>query len=180
MLIILDRDGVINQDSDFYIKSVEEWQPIEGSIEAIAALKQAGHTVAIATNQSGLARGFYNLETLHAMHTKMQQLLKPFNTKVDYIAYCPHSPEDHCNCRKPLTGMLETIVQHFKRPKHEVVMVGDSISDYQAANHFGIRYMQVLTGKGDRTIASGKLPTHIAIYPNLQAAVNALLLQHSF
>ncbi|WP_020558227.1 D-glycero-beta-D-manno-heptose 1,7-bisphosphate 7-phosphatase [Thiofilum flexile] len=179
MLIILDRDGVINQDSDFYIKSVEEWQPIEGSIEAIVALKQAGHQVAIATNQSGLARGFYTLETLHAMHAKMQQLLQPFNTQVDYIAYCPHGPEEGCTCRKPLAGMLAAIVRHFNVPLSEVVMIGDSISDYQAASAFGISYLQVLTGKGERTIASGKLPAHIAVYPDLQAAVNALLSNQS-
>ncbi|MBK8452692.1 MAG: D-glycero-beta-D-manno-heptose 1,7-bisphosphate 7-phosphatase [Thiofilum sp.] len=175
MLIILDRDGVINHDSDFYIKSVDEWQPIEGSIEAIAALKQAGHSVAVATNQSGLARGYYTLGTLNAMHAKMQQLLQPFNTQVDYIAYCPHGPDDVCSCRKPLTGMLEAIAQQFNSPKAEIMMIGDSISDYQAASAFGIEYLQVLTGKGERTVASGKLPSHIKIYSDLRVAVQALL-----
>jgi D-glycero-D-manno-heptose 1,7-bisphosphate phosphatase len=175
MLIILDRDGVINHDSDFYIKSVNEWQPIEGSIEAIAALKHAGHTVAIATNQSGLARGYYSEATLHAMHDKMQQLLKPLNAQVDYIAYCPHSPDANCTCRKPLAGMLQTIAEYFNVPKAEIVMVGDSLTDYQAASAFGIAYIQVLTGKGERTVASGKLPNAIPHYADLQTAIQTLL-----
>lgn len=175
MLVILDRDGVINHDSDFYIKTVDEWQPIEGSIEAIAALKQAGHTVAIATNQSGLARGYYSEATLHAMHDKMQHLLKPHNAQVDYIAYCPHGPDESCTCRKPLAGMLETIVKYFNTPLNDVVMVGDSFTDYQAASTYGIRYIQVLTGKGGRTIESGKLPNDIPIYADLATAVKVLL-----
>jgi histidinol-phosphate phosphatase family domain/HAD-superfamily hydrolase, subfamily IIIA len=112
-LIILDRDGVINEDSDAFIKTVDEWIPIPGSIEAMARLYQAGYTLAIATNQSGIARGYYDVSTLNAMHAKLHDLLAKQGGKVAYIAYCPHLSSDRCACRKPNPGMLLTIAKHF-------------------------------------------------------------------
>ena len=147
-LIILDRDGVINVDSDDYIKSPDEWLPIEGSLEAIGRLNAAGYKVAIATNQSGIARGYYDIETLNAMHIKMQQLLEPFNAHIDYITYCPHGPDDHCHCRKPLPGMLQQIAGHYQADLSDVYFIGDNFSDITAAQNAGCLFALVRTGKG--------------------------------
>lgn len=174
-LIILDRDGVINQDSDQYIKSPQEWFPIEGSIEAIALLKQAGYQVAIATNQSGIARGYYDEHTLHAMHRKMSQLLKAHAADVDYIAYCPHGPDDGCSCRKPKAGMLYEIADHFAADLSQVTMVGDTLGDMRAAQAAGANFVLMKTGKGERVIAAGELPKSIPVYNNLLAYVQQLL-----
>ncbi len=153
-LIILDRDGVINDDSDHYIRSVEEWVPISGSLAAIANLQQAGHKIAVATNQSGLARGYYDVAALAAMHSKMQRLLAELGGQVDYIAYCPHLPGDQCHCRKPAPGMLQDILQQFEMSADDAVFVGDSYSDYQAATAAGMDFSLVRTGKGERTLAA--------------------------
>lgn len=114
MLIILDRDGVINQYNGSYICSVDEWLPIPGSIEAVARLYKAGHRLAIATNQSGIARGFYGTDVLDSMHQKMAQLVEAQGGHIDFIAYCPHHPDEHCGCRKPLTGLLDQIRDHLQ------------------------------------------------------------------
>lgn len=182
-LIILDRDGVINEDSDAFIKTVDEWIALPGSIEAIARLKQAGYTVAIATNQSGIARGYYDVATLDAMHEKMQGLLaqQDAQAQVDYIAYCPHLGDDACDCRKPKPGMLLTIAQHYGiavgDAKHtaEVLMVGDSLRDWQSAAAAGMQYAQVRTGKGERTLSSGDLPDDVPVFDDLAAVVAQLL-----
>ena len=181
-LIILDRDGVINHDSDHYIKSVQEWQPIAGSIEAIALLKQAGYYVAIATNQSGIARGYYNLDTLQAMHTKMQALLAPYSSAIDYIAFCPHAPDDGCACRKPKAGMLLEIAQHFKADLSQVTLVGDTLSDQGAAQAAGTQFVLVKTGKGQRVLAARKhtdKPRNLQVYENLLDYVQSLLAHHT-
>lgn len=174
-LIILDRDGVINHDSDNYIKSVEEWIPIAGSLEAIAALNKAGYQIAIATNQSGIGRGYYTLKTLEAMHYKMQHLLTAFGGHIDAIEYCPHLPEDLCFCRKPKAGMLTNIAKKFAVNPHNIVMVGDTMGDYKAAMVAGMSFVLVKTGKGERTLASGQLPHAISHYDNLAAYIHCLL-----
>ncbi len=175
-LIILDRDGVINEDSDAYIKSPEEFIPLPGSLEAIARLKQAGYTVAIATNQSGIARGYYDETTLAAMHEKLARLLAQHGGAIDYIAYCPHGPDDHCSCRKPLPGLLNEISEHFKTDLDNVPMIGDSLRDIQAARSVGGDPVLVQTGKGARTLdtASAELQ-HVPVYANLAKAVDAIL-----
>lgn len=151
-LVILDRDGVINEDSDNFIKSVDEFIPLPGSIEAIARLKRAGYAVAIATNQSGIARGLYSLETLHAMHDKLAALLAEQGVAIDSIHYCPHGPDDSCDCRKPKPGMIYEIEQMLDLPLANAVMVGDSLRDIQSAQAAGIDAVLVRTGKGQRTL----------------------------
>ena len=174
-LIILDRDGVINYDSDNYIKSPEEWIPLEGSLEAIAQLNTMGFLVAIATNQSGIARGFYSKEVLDAMHTKMRHLLKKVGGEIDYITYCPHGPGEGCACRKPKPGMLLEIAKHFSIAPKEVIFVGDSGGDIQAAESANMEFVLVKTGKGERTIeaeSSVNPKPHYAIYDSLQDFVS--------
>lgn len=174
-LIILDRDGVINQDSDTYIKSVDEFIPLPGSLEAIARLKQAGYTIAIATNQSGIARGYYDEATLAAMHDKLAHLLDEQGGEIDYIAYCPHGPNDDCDCRKPLPGLLTEIGSHFNVELADVPIIGDSLRDIQAARAVGAFPILVKTGKGERTLANTDHISDIPVYTDLAAAVDALL-----
>ena len=174
-LIILDRDGVINHDSDDYIKSPQEWLPIDGSIEAIVLLKRAGYQVAIATNQSGISRGFYDVNTLHAMHKKMSNLLQEHAVDVDYIAFCPHGPDDACLCRKPKAGLLHEIADHFDADLSQVTMVGDSLSDMRAAQAARANFVLVKTGKGGRVLATGELPASIPVYDDLLTYVQQLL-----
>ena len=174
-LIILDRDGVINQDSDDYIKLVDEFIPLPGSLEAIAQLNQAGYTVAVATNQSGIARGFYDVDTLVAMHNKLAGLLTPLGGHIDYIAYCPHGPDDNCDCRKPKPGMYHQIAKHFDTSLEQVPIIGDSLRDLQAAQQVNASPILVRTGKGDRTMSKGTGLEGIPIYDNLAAAVDDLL-----
>ena len=174
-LIILDRDGVINEDSDNYIKSVEEFIPLPGSLEAIARLKQAGYTIAVATNQSGIARGFYNEAALAAMHDKLSRLLDEQGGEIDYIAYCPHGPDDDCACRKPLPGLLNEIREHFNVELTNVPIIGDSLRDIQAARSVGASPILVKTGKGEQTLEKSDQLKDIPIYADLAAAVDALL-----
>lgn len=174
-LIILDRDGVINQDSDDFIKSPDEFIPLPGSLEAISKLHKAGYTIAVATNQSGIARGYYSLDTLQKMHDKLANLLTKLGGKVDYIAYCPHGPDDNCNCRKPKPGMYHTIANHFKTELENVPVVGDSLRDLQAAQAVHAKPYLVRTGKGDRTIAKGEGIEGVPVFDNLAAVVEQLL-----
>ena len=174
-LIILDRDGVINEDSDAYIKSVDEWIPIAGSTEAMAQLTHAGYSVTIATNQSGIGRGYYDVATLDAMHAKLRDLLAPLGGKVDYIAYCPHVSEDQCACRKPKAGLLQAIGAHFAADLTQAIVVGDSLRDWQAAAAVGANYAQVRTGKGLKTLADPRLPRDIPVFDNLAQFVATLL-----
>ena len=174
-LIILDRDGVINHDSDDYIKSAEEWIPIAGSLEAMARLQQAGYTLAIATNQSGISRGYYSEATLDAMHAKLQRLLAAHGGTVSYIVYCPHLAADACECRKPQPGMLQEIITQCGALPTATVMVGDSLTDWQAACAAGIGYVQVRSGKGERTLAKGVLPANIPVFDNLADYADSLL-----
>ena len=174
-LIILDRDGVINRDSDNFVKTLDEWIPIPGSIEAIAALSQAGWTVAVATNQSGLARGYFNQATLEAMHQHLQDLVAQQGGRVDLIVHCPHGPDDNCTCRKPLSGLFENIAAHFQVPLDGVPTVGDSLRDLQAGVAVGCRPLLVRTGKG-ATAEQKVLPPGTLVFDDL-AAVAAYLLE---
>lgn len=174
-LIVLDRDGVINQDSEAFVKSVEEWIPIPGSIEAIARLSQAGWTVAVATNQSGLARGLFDLNTLADMHLKMQQLVMEQGGRIDLIVHCPHGPDDGCDCRKPAPGMFRTIAEHFGlEDLHGVPVVGDSHRDLHAGLVLGGTPYLVKTGKGLRTLMNS-LPPGTQVFDDLAAVADHLL-----
>lgn len=176
-LIILDRDGVINHDSDEYIKSPEEWRPIDGSLEAIAQLNHSGYTVVVASNQSGLARGYFDIETLSSMHRKMDELLEKVGGRVDAIFYCPHSPDDGCACRKPRPGMLLDIGQRFNVPLKDVIFIGDSVSDIKAAKNAHARSILVRTGKGVKAekILQAEKSESVPVYDDLAAAVAAIL-----
>lgn len=173
-LLILDRDGVINEDSDAYIKSVQEWLPIAASIEAIAQLSKAGWTVAVATNQSGIARGYYGLATLDAMHERLRALVAEQGGEVGLIVYCPHGPDDGCDCRKPRPGMLQTIARHYQAELAGVWFVGDSMGDLEAAVAVGAQPVLVKTGKGCRTLAKA-LPQGTLIFEDLAAVARELI-----
>ncbi|WP_420588875.1 D-glycero-beta-D-manno-heptose 1,7-bisphosphate 7-phosphatase [Bacterioplanoides sp.] len=151
-LIILDRDGVINQDSDAYVKSVDEWIPIPGSAKAIADLCKAGFQVAVATNQSGLARQYFTQSDLDAMHKKMAVLVKAEGGKFAHIAWCPHGPDDDCNCRKPLPGLIHQIEKALNVSAEGAWMVGDSLRDLQAGAAANCKVALVKTGKGEKTL----------------------------
>lgn len=175
-LIILDRDGVINHDSDEYVKSVDEWIPLPGSLEAIARLCQAGWTVAVATNQSGIARGYFDLATLDAMHQKLDYLLAPLGGKIDRIEFCPHGPDVDCDCRKPLPGMFRNLVAHYGLPDLQgVPVVGDSLRDLEAGLALHATPYLVKTGKGERTLAKGGLPAGTFVMDDLAAVADDLL-----
>ncbi|MDP3621552.1 MAG: D-glycero-beta-D-manno-heptose 1,7-bisphosphate 7-phosphatase [Polynucleobacter sp.] len=179
-LIILDRDGVINEDSDAYVKSAAEWIPIPGSLEAIALLSQAGYQIAVATNQSGLARGLFTINDLHAMHQKMADLLSPLGGRVDSIFFCPHVDADRCDCRKPLPGLMRDIASRYRKndstmPLLGVPIVGDSLRDLEAATVLGATPHLVLTGKGQQTLDQGGLPTGTVVHTNLLAFTKCLL-----
>jgi len=176
-LIVLDRDGVINHDSDEYIKSPEEWLPIEGSLEAIARLNHGGYTVVVASNQSGLARKYFDIDSLTAMHKKMDDMLAKIGGRVDAVFYCPHGPDDDCDCRKPKPGMLLEIGRRFNVPLKEVVFIGDSISDIKAASNASAQAMLVRTGKGEKAEKIIKLECKesVPVHDNLADAVTAIL-----
>ncbi|MDR2195940.1 MAG: D-glycero-beta-D-manno-heptose 1,7-bisphosphate 7-phosphatase [Gallionellaceae bacterium] len=174
-LIILDRDGVINRDSDMFIKSPDEWQPIPGSLEAIMRLYQADYRVVVATNQSGVGRGLFDMHTLNAIHDKMTKAVAYAGGRIDAIFFCPHAADAHCHCRKPKTGMLEAIAARYNVDLHGVPAVGDSLRDLTSAAKMGAQPMLVLTGKGARTQVAGGLPEGTRTYPDLAAAVAALV-----
>ncbi|MGH8687553.1 MAG: D-glycero-beta-D-manno-heptose 1,7-bisphosphate 7-phosphatase [Burkholderiales bacterium] len=168
-LVILDRDGTINQDSAQYIKSPAEWKPIKGSLEAIARLTQSGHRVVVATNQSGIARGLFDTATLNAIHDAMQRAVQQAGGRIDAIFFCPHAGEAACDCRKPKPGMLLEIGRRLNTPLEGVPMVGDSLRDLEAAAAAGARPVLVLTGKGRRTRDGGGLPPGTEVFPDLAA-----------
>ena len=174
-LVILDRDGVINHDSAAYIKSPEEWKPIAGSLEAIALLSQAGYRVLVATNQSGVGRGLFEMATLNAIHDKMHRALGLAGGRIDGIFYCPHAHDAGCNCRKPKPGLLEEIAHRFGVSLEGVPFIGDSLRDLQAAVAVGAQPILVLTGKGKKTRKDGDLPEGTVVYDDLAAAVRSLL-----
>ena len=173
-LVILDRDGVINHDSDQYIKSPEEWQPIAGSLEAIARFTQAGYRVVVATNQSGLGRGLFDMDALNAMHDKMHKAVNQLGGRIDAVFFCPHAADAGCDCRKPKPGMLVEIAARFDADLKDVPAIGDSLRDLQAASAVGARPILVLTGKGQQTLEAGGLPEGTDIHQDLAAAAVAL------
>jgi D-glycero-D-manno-heptose 1,7-bisphosphate phosphatase len=174
-LVILDRDGVINYDSAQFIKSPEEWIPIPGSLEAIAMLNQAGFRVALATNQSGIERGLFDMATLNAIHDKMQRALSQFGGRIDALFYCPHTAESHCACRKPKPGMLEEISKRFGMPLGGVPCVGDSLRDLEAGVTLGAQPILVRTGKGEKTLAEGGLPVDTWVCADLMEATHRII-----
>ncbi len=174
-MVILDRDGVINEDSDAYIKSPEEWLPIEGSLEAIRQLKKAGYLVAVASNQSGLARGLFDQQALDAIHAKMEGMLAQRGVSLDGIFYCPHGPADNCLCRKPKPGLLLQIGREFGIDLKQSWFVGDSFSDVQAARMAGARPVLLRTGKGQQTIDKYGPFNDIPVHDNLARFVRELL-----
>lgn len=175
-LVILDRDGVLNEDSDAFIKTPGEWVALPGSAEAVARLNRAGYTVVVATNQSGLARGYFGTDTLAAIHEKMRQHLANHGAHLDAIYVCPHGPEDGCNCRKPAAGLVDQIIADYGTV-HGVPLVGDSLRDLQAGIARHCAPVLVLTGKGHRTLVTG-LPEAlgpVAVYDSLAQFVDQFL-----
>jgi D-glycero-D-manno-heptose 1,7-bisphosphate phosphatase len=168
-LVILDRDGVINVDSDAFIKSPDEWVAIPGSLEAIARLNQAGYRVAVASNQSGIGRGLFDMATLNAIHVKMQRAAAVVGGRIDAVFFCPHTAEDQCECRKPKPGLLKMIVERFEIDPAATPVVGDSLRDLQAGAALGFPTHLVLTGKGQQTLAAGGLPEGTRVHDNLKA-----------
>lgn len=174
-LVILDRDGVINKDSDEYIKSPEEFVAIEGSCHAIVRLKQAGYYVVIATNQSGVGRGLFDIETLNKIHLKLHNKMASMGVNIDGIFFCPHHPDDNCDCRKPKPGLFYEISQRFKIDLESAIAVGDSLRDIQAAKIAGALPVLVRTGKGAQTVRKKTGLEGVPVYRNLAAVVDDIL-----
>ncbi|MCC7216371.1 MAG: D-glycero-beta-D-manno-heptose 1,7-bisphosphate 7-phosphatase [Burkholderiales bacterium] len=174
-LILRDRDGVINHDSEHFIKSPDEWRAIPGSLEAIARLNHAGYRVVVATNQSGIGRGLFDMAMLNAIHEKMHRALAHVGARVDAIFYCPHTADARCECRKPRPGMLIEIGKRFNVELTGVPCIGDSLRDLVSADAVGGQPMLVLTGKGEKTLREGNFPKNTVIFPDLAFAVSALL-----
>lgn len=182
MLVILDRDGVINDDSNTYIRGLSDWHPIEGSVAAIADLSRAGYRIAIATNQSGLSRGYFTLDDLELIHARLCDLVEAEGGEIDGIFYCPHLPGEGCRCRKPATGLLDAIYEELNEPLVGSPFIGDSLKDLQAAERSGCIPILVRTGKGSGSFTALQNGTHglakpeaVAVFPNLRAAADALM-----
>ena len=174
-LVILDRDGVINYDSPSYIKSPDEWKPIPGSLEAIARLNQAGYHVVVATNQSGVSRGLFEMATLNAINDKMHRALGQVGGRIDAIFFCPHAQDAGCNCRKPRPGLLEEIARRFNVNLKGVPSIGDGLRDLEASAAVGAEPILVLTGKGQKTRQEAALPPGTLIFADLAEAVKSLI-----
>jgi D-glycero-D-manno-heptose 1,7-bisphosphate phosphatase len=174
-LIILDRDGVINEDSDEYIKSPTEWNPIRGSLEAIARLHRAGWRVVIATNQSGIARKLFDLDTLARIHETMHRQVIETGGLIDAVFFCPHGPDDGCSCRKPQPGMFHDIATRLRIDLQGVPAIGDSLRDIQAAHAAGATPLLVKTGKGFGTVSQPDFDPSVPVFNDLYGAVNHLL-----
>ncbi len=174
-LAILDMDGVINHDSDDYIKSEQEWIPIPGSLQAIARLNQQGYHIVIATNQSGLARGKLTLNELNRIHRKMHIHLAQYGGEIDAIFFCPHGPDEGCVCRKPKPGLLKEIERRLHTLLPGVPVIGDRLSDIQAAQAVKASPILVRTGKGQTQLDEGLIPDGIPCYDDLAQATTALL-----
>ena len=168
-LVILDRDGTINHDSEQFIKSPNEWRPLEGSLEGIARLAQANYRIVVATNQSGIARGLFDTATLVAIHDTLQRAVMQAGGRIDAFFFCPHSADSACACRKPQPGMLLEVARRFNISLKDTYMVGDALRDVEAAAAAGAKPVLVLTGRGRRTQEEGRLPTGTAVFDNLAA-----------
>jgi D-glycero-D-manno-heptose 1,7-bisphosphate phosphatase len=174
-LVILDRDGVINHDSDQFIKSPQEWKPIAGSLEAISSLTQAGFRVVVASNQSGVGRGLFDMATLNAIHAKMHKLVGLAGGRIDAVFFCPHTADSRCQCRKPKSGLFQEIAQRLHVDLKGVPAVGDALRDIQAALSVGAKPILVKTGKGMRTLQGGELPEGVPVYEDLREAANIII-----
>ena len=171
-LVILDRDGTINEDSADYIKSAQEWQPLPGALDAIARLNHAGWHVVVATNQSGLGRGLFDVAALNAMHAKMHSMLAAVGGRIDAVFYCPHGPEESCNCRKPAPGLFEQIAERYGMPLTGMPSAGDSARDLVAAVAVGCEPHAVLTGKAapyKNGVLPSAYPAHTIVHADLSA-----------
>jgi D-glycero-D-manno-heptose 1,7-bisphosphate phosphatase len=166
-LVILDRDGTINYDSDQYIKSPAEWRPIPGSLEAIGRLTQAGYRVVVATNQSGIARGLFDTATLISIHDTLQRAAAQTGGRVDAFFFCPHAADSTCECRKPKPGMVLEVARRFNVSLADTYMVGDTLRDVQAAAAAGARPVLVLSGRGRKTLEEGMRPPGTAVFQDL-------------
>ena len=174
-LAILDRDGVINQDSAAFIKHPDEWIALPGSLEAIARLSRSGWRVVIASNQSGVARGLFSMDTLNGIHAKLRREVAHAGGAIDAIFVCPHGPDDGCSCRKPNAGLFLDIGRRYDLDLSQVPSVGDSLRDLQAAKKAGCRPWLVLTGNGRKTLDNGELPSGTRVCDDLAAVVDAWL-----
>lgn len=173
-LVILDRDGVINYESDAYIKSPEEWRPIPGSLEAIARLNRAGFTVVVATNQAGVGRGLFSAATLAAIHQKMQAAVEQTGGRLAGIFVCPHAPWDNCSCRKPKPGLYQQIAEQLKVTLRHVPVIGDSLRDIEAAESVGARPILVRSGYGERSLLELQGAQRAEVFADLAAATDQL------
>ncbi len=173
--VILDRDGVINFDSDQFIKTPDEWRPIPGSLEAIARLNQAGFRVVVASNQSGVGRGLFDMSTLNAIHAKMHKLTAQAGGRIDAVFFCPHAADSRCACRKPRPGLFQEISSRLHMDLKGVFAVGDALRDVEAALAGGAKPILVRTGKGMKTLAAGQLPANVPVYDNLLQAAQAII-----
>ncbi len=181
-LVILDRDGTINQDSDDYVKTVDEWIPLPGAIDAMARLHHAGWHVVIASNQSGLGRGLFDVATLNQMHDKLNKLLSKAGGRVDAIFYCPHTPDEQCQCRKPQPGMFKQIGERFGVQVADVHAVGDSLRDAQAAAAWGCQTHLVQTGKSQGLTGHAlprEFPATTRVHKDLSAFADWLISESS-
>jgi D-glycero-D-manno-heptose 1,7-bisphosphate phosphatase len=174
-LVLLDRDGVINEDSDAYVKSVDEWRPIPGSLEAIARLCQAGFTVAVVSNQSGLARGLFDAATLEAIHAEMERQVEAAGGRLAGVFHCPHAPEAGCECRKPRPGLLRQVEAQLGLSVAGATLVGDKPDDLELARRGGCRPVLVRTGKGAATEREGQGLRGADVFDDLEAVVDSLL-----
>ena len=173
-LVILDRDGVINYDSDQFIKSPDEWKPIPGSLEAIAQLNQAGYRVVVASNQSGIGRGLFDMAMLNTIHAKMHKALAQAGGRIDAVFFCPHPADSQCECRKPKAGMFREIAQRYHMDLTGVAAIGDALRDIEVARSVGALPILVKTGKGTATLAHG-LPYEVSVFDYLARAVAWIL-----
>ncbi len=179
-LIILDRDGTINEDREDFVKSADEWVPMPGALEAIARLNQAGWQTVVATNQSGLGRGLFDMAALNAMHSKMNAALSSLGGRISAVFFCPHAPEDQCSCRKPLPGLYQQIGERYGVPLARVPVVGDSVRDLEAAVAAGCSPHLVRTGKGAAMSAAqiealhSQIP-HVQVHDDLAAFAESLI-----
>ena len=174
-LVILDRDGVINHDSDEYIKSPEEWVPIPGSLEATARLHREGYKIVVATNQSGVGRGLFDMDMLARIHAKMLEAVRAKGGEIDAIFFCPHKPEDNCRCRKPQPGLFLEIAERLKVNMNGVYAVGDSERDVITARLVTARPVLVRTGKGRRTLRKSKVLADVPVFEDFAAFTDNLL-----
>ena len=174
-IVILDRDGVINHDRDDFVKNSLEWVPLPKAAEAIALFSQAGWRVVVATNQSGIGRGLFDMHALNAMHEKMHHLISKAGGRIDAVFFCPHKPEAGCSCRKPAPGMVLEVAERFSVKPESLWLVGDSLRDVEAVPAVGGGAILVRTGKGRKTEAAGNLPAGTPVFDDLHAAAEWLI-----